>query len=552
MKKSVFLGAAFCCLWTVFSMNASAQALINELVVNPGGTDNSCEYIELIGTPGATLTNLYFASIEGDITSTPGVVTALITINSVTLGSTGLLIITGTVPCGNRVYPPGTIVNQQAILDNAGGALQNGTNSFLLISSPTNPIVLGTDYDANNDGTLELLPAGAVIIDAVAFNDGGAGDITYGGVVLTSAAGTIGAAVRFPGNTTPNSAAAFFGGALFGSNDNTGFSSTVRTANFPASQGGALTPGRPNVANDAVVDRNGDGRTDYVVVRNTGGGPNGQLTWFTKISGGNPSFSRQFGVAGTDGAPGGPGGDIILAGDYDGDLMDDITVFRPSNGTFYILQTATLTIRIDQLGQGGDDPSIVGDYDGDGRDDPAVYREGAQSTWFYRTSPGAFFTAVNWGTTDDFVAPGDYDGDGRADFVVQRVDGTAGRFFRRLSGGDFDSVLFGLSDDFVVPGDYDGDGRTDIAVLRANAGGFYVWDFEPSGTAGTTVVSDIWGMAASDLPTQGDYNGDGRTEYSVFRQTTGTFFNMTVGTRNQFSEQWGMGGDFPVALYNTH
>src|SRR6516164_971169 len=33
-------------------------------------------------------------------------------------------------------------------------------------------------------------------------------------------------------------------------------------------------------APNAPVDFNGDGKTDFVVVRNTGGGANGQLTWF--------------------------------------------------------------------------------------------------------------------------------------------------------------------------------------------------------------------------------------------------------------------------------
>ncbi len=542
MKKSVFLGAAFCCLWTVFSMSASAQ-LINEVVINPAGTDQPCEYIELQGTPGAALTDLYFVAFEGDTGSTPGVADFVLQFGSSTqpapvFGSNGLLVVTGTAACGARTYPAETTRAQIALLDAPNG-LENGAISLLLIRSPNAPIIALTDYDTNNDGVLEL-PAGATIVDGIAWRDAGVG-IVYGDAVLVTAFSPD-AATRFPGNTTPNSSSAFYGGDLTGTNDATTYSTSNRTANFPAS--GALTPGAPNVGiapNDAPVDSNGDGTTDYVVVRNTGGGASGQLTWFTKINGGNPTTSREFGIA----------SDVILSGDYDGDRMDDITVYRESNGTFYILLSATLTIRLDQLGQDGDDPSIVGDYDGDGRDDPAVYREGAQSMWFYRTSPNAFFTTVNWGTTGDFVAPGDYDGDGRADYVVQRGEGTAGRFFKRLTSAGFSSEVFGLFNDFVVPGDYDGDGKTDIAVLR-NSGGNFVWDFEPSGTAGTTVVRDTWGVGATDLPTQGDYDGDGRTEYSVFRQSDGTFRHMTPGTRRIFGDQWGQSGDFPVAFFNTH
>ena len=36
---------------------------------------------------------------------------------------------------------------------------------------------------------------------------------------------------------------------------------------------------------DAAGDFDGDGKTDYVVARNTGGGASGQLTWFWGING---------------------------------------------------------------------------------------------------------------------------------------------------------------------------------------------------------------------------------------------------------------------------
>ena len=542
MKGAVYLGIALCGLWCLLSFDASAQTLLNEVSVNPNSTDNPCEYVELKGTPGAIVENLHFVSLEGDIGSTPGVATAVITFASPgpALGSSGLLIVTGTQPCGTRTYPPGTFVAQTTLLDTANGALQNGTNSFLFISSTT-AITPGTDYDTDNNGTLESLPVGAMIVDGVAWSDGGVGDITYGGVVLTAAGGTIGAATRFPSNTTANSAAAWYAGAMTGTNDATTYSTTVRTANFPAN--GALTPGAINVGTaigDAPVDINGDGRTDFVVVRNTGGGPGGQLTWLTSFAGGNPFSSREWGI----------NGDLVLAGDYDGDGVDDVTIYRASQGTFYIIQSATLTMRIEQLGQSGDNPRIVGDYNGDGRDDLAVYRSGTQSTWFYKTSPTALFTAVDWGQTGDFLAPGDYDGDGKADFVVQRADGGNGRFWKRLSGGTFSSELFGLSSDGVVPGDYDGDGKTDLAVFR-NSGGFFVWNFEPSGTAGSTVVSDTWGVTG-DLTVQGDYDGDGKTDYAVWRSgTPGTFYMMTVGTRFITTKEWGQTGDLPAARYNT-
>ncbi len=287
-----------------------------------------------------------------------------------------------------------------------------------------------------------------------------------------------------------------------------------------------------------VFDYNGDGRTDFTVVR-AAGGAGSQLTWFTSLSGGGATSSRDWGS----------NGDFILSGDYDADGIDDIAAFRASNGTFYIVESSTFTIRIDQFGQSGDNPRIIGDYDGDGRDDLAVYRPGAQSTWFYKTSPTAVFAAVEWGQTGDFPAPGDYDGDGRSDFVVQRADGANARFFKRLSGGTFTSELFGGANDLVVPGDYDGDNRTDLCVV-SNSGGILNWAFEPSGTAGSTVVSSSWGITG-DRTVQGDYDGDGKTDFAVWRPgTPATFYVLTV-SGNISSQEWGQTGDLPIARINT-
>lgn len=309
---------------------------------------------------------------------------------------------------------------------------------------------------------------------------------------------------------------------------------------------GAVTP----PANDAPVDINGDGKTDYTVIRNTGGGVNGQATWWTSFQDGFPTLSTDWGIA----------SDQFIPADYDGDGKDDFAVFRPgAQGTFFIVRSATQTLFSENFGIAGDDATVVGDYTGDNIDDMAVYRSGAttgaQSFWFYRSigSPPGIQT-VEWGQGGDFPAPGDYDGDGKYDFVIQRADsnGVDGRFFIREADGPQRSELFGRKFDTVVPGDYDDDGKTDLAVLRDDAG-FLRWEFEPSGTAGNTVVSDTWGVTLTDWIAQGDYDGDGKTDYAVYRPgSPGTFFVMTVGTRLITNRVWGGPDDFPAANYNEH
>jgi hypothetical protein len=216
------------------------------------------------------------------------------------------------------------------------------------------------------------------------------------------------------------------------------------------------------------------------------------------------------------------------------------------------LNSQSFTIRVDQFGQAGDDPTIIGDYDGDGKYDVAVYRPGAQSRWYYRTDTR--YAAVDWGRSSDFVAPGDYDGDGKADFVIYRAASGSGTFFKRLSTEGFSNEEFSFPGSFglrVVPGDYDGDGKTDISVRGMTLIGNYQWHFEPSGTPGSTRVSHVWGDGL-DIPVQGDYTGDGKTDYAVWRPGNGTFYILTVDTRNIFTMQWGESGDYPVANYNAH
>ena len=301
---------------------------------------------------------------------------------------------------------------------------------------------------------------------------------------------------------------------------------------------------------DAVVDMDGDGKTDYVVLRNMTGGATGDVAWFTSLNASGPIAPQYWGNA----------SDKFITEDFDGDRKDDYAVFRPGEqGYFYIIRSSNSTFAIEPFGQWNDDPSVVGDYTGDGAADLAVYREGidpgSQSTWYFRPLSGVpgGFSAVPWGQAGDYPAPGDYDGDGKNDFVVQRAapDGVSGQFWVKTAAGQMYNQVFGLKFDSIVPGDYDGDGKTDFAVVR-NEGSSIRWAFKPSGgPASVAYVTSLWGDAATDAVAQGDYDGDGKTDYAIWRPgSPSTFYVMTVDHRI-YTRTWGEAQDYPLANYNV-
>lgn len=298
-----------------------------------------------------------------------------------------------------------------------------------------------------------------------------------------------------------------------------------------------------SVALQHIVDYDGDGKTDPSVVRNTGGGPSGQRTWFNSLSGG-----------GTTATAWGLASDELVPADYDGDNKTDIAVWRegPAGAAFfYILKSTTGTLQSDNFGQTGDDPTVVGDYDGDNKDDVAVYRAGAsagaKSFWYYRSSVNGIIIGTQWGDNGDFPAPGDYDGDNKNDYVVQRNGGggTAVFFFNNTTSG-VSTIFFGTPTDVIVPGDYDADGKTDIAVARGS-GGAILWFVRNSSTSATTTYS--FGLSATDLLTQGDWDGDGKTDIGVWRPNADPTQNYFYWLRSSdgvvAAFEWGQNGDVP-------
>ncbi len=180
------------------------------------------------------------------------------------------------------------------------------------------------------------------------------------------------------------------------------------------------------------------------------------------------------------------------SGDYDGDGISDIAVFRSTSGLWSIRG-----ITRGYFGASSDMP-VPGDYNGDGTTELAVFRP---STGLWAVNGVGRFI---FGETEaDVPVPRDYDGDSTTDIAVFR--GATGRWAIR----GISSFNFGSADDVPVPGYYSGPAAVP-AVFRPLTGRWIVRN-----------LTSFYFGSAEDTPVPGDYNGDGHWEAAVFPYSGG-------------------------------
>ena len=232
----------------------------------------------------------------------------------------------------------------------------------------------------------------------------------------------------------------------------------------------------------------------------------GSLTWNSGID----LITAAFGVA----------TDRPVAGDWNGDGSDKIGVWRPGTGRFYLDMDGsfTWTSGVDVItaafGVATDRP-VAGDWNGDGTDEIGVWRpntgrfyldmDGSQ-TW----TPGVDVITASFGVATDRPVAGDWDGDGTDEIGVWRP-GT-GRFYLDMDGSstwtpgvDVITAAFGVATDRPVAGDWNDDSVDEIGVWRPSTGRFYLdVDGSRTWTPGVDVITDPFG-SATDLPVAGSW-----------------------------------------------
>ena len=102
---------------------------------------------------------------------------------------------------------------------------------------------------------------------------------------------------------------------------------------------------------------------------------------------------------------------------------------------------------------------------------------------------------------------------------------------------------WGAPGDTPVSGDFDGDGKTDLVIYRESTGHWFLLQ------SAQGYWSQSWGAPSlGDTPVPADYDGDGKTDVAVFRRANGQWFISNSGGGASPAIGWGAPslGDIPV------
>ncbi|HEY0321740.1 MAG TPA: FG-GAP-like repeat-containing protein [Pyrinomonadaceae bacterium] len=494
------LSVAFSAQKTAYAQ-AEDDVVINEFSVN---STAGKEYVELLVTnaSGVNMQGWTLSDVGTRIAATSG------TEGDITLPASASYL--ANVPQGTHVVIVNTIGGANILPEDTSTA--DGNNKLVLIVGVTTGITTGGTLDIATAENLHLYAgtrAAGTLIDQVQAggNSSYITGTTWGDNNGATQTDNINGTSSMPGNSV----------ARFVPTANTlsGFQDNDTGARFVVDTNSYGTPGRRNagVGSETAVG----GPPPFFPVAQFDGNDrladpsvwdSASTNWFWLSSFNSYAVQNHldWGAAFL--------GDVSVPGDYDGDKVTDLAIYRPSEGNWYVIKSSDSTVVTTNWGNVTDIPAHA-DYDGDGKTDVAVFRP-SEGNWYIINSATSTVTIKGWGASTDKLVPADYDGDGKADIAVYRPSEGNWYILNSLTN-TMTLRQWGASTDTPVPSDYDGDGLYDVAVYRPSEGNWYVRK-----SAGGVVIKG-WG-ASSDITVPADYDGDGKADFAVYRPSEGNWY----------------------------
>jgi uncharacterized delta-60 repeat protein len=121
--------------------------------------------------------------------------------------------------------------------------------------------------------------------------------------------------------------------------------------------------------------------------------------------------------------------------------------------------------------------------------------------------------------------------------------GDTSRIDSNQTGFDFAVVRY-LNDLFAPaprsPFDFDGDGKTDISIFRPTVGEWWI-----NQSSNTQTIAAQFGSSADKI-VPADFSGDGKTDIAVWRESTGEWLILRSEDASYYSVPFGAAGDIPA------
>ncbi|MEZ5424895.1 MAG: VCBS repeat-containing protein [Pyrinomonadaceae bacterium] len=141
----------------------------------------------------------------------------------------------------------------------------------------------------------------------------------------------------------------------------------------------------------------------------------------------------------------------------------------------------------------------------------------------------------------------DFSGDGKADLFDARTIST--NYNYNIFGERLISIRENICQSFgeTKQVNFDGNENADVAMWNPNTGDWLSKNAKwfPDVDPNTRVFN--WGSGAlGDVPAPGDFDGDGQTDYSVYRNSTGVWYIFKSSDSSWLTFQFGLTGDIAV------